>query len=288
MEGYKGDRESDSGLLPFRPGNTITRAESVKVILGALELKGVVDLSTLSEGDPWYSDILNAAQDLTPYLTSGAVLENNFIITEQEALEPNKEMTFDELLLMVRRVLDIYSCQDIDLDQDNLSDFCEEKYKIDDPNGDPDGDGIINSQECLYGLNPRDTGVSDDDNDGLSTSAEIFIHKTDPNNPDTDGGGVKDGDEVENFTDPLNGTDDNGIDDLGQAEEVLVKRNGQSGIYLEPAECNTCPCVSTFVDNADIMAGDVFYPVISIDYADPLKRTHIFSKGNEVLIEKTK
>lgn len=283
IEGYKGDREDDSGLLPFRPGNTITRAEAVKVILRALEMKGVVDLTNVEEGDPWYGEIFDVAQDLGPYMTADVLLANNYIITEQEAAEPNEEMTFDELLIMVRRVLDIYSCQDSDLDQDGVSDFCEEKYKIDDPTADPDGDGILNAQECLYGLNPRDADTEDDDHDGLSTKAEIFIYKTDPYNPDTDSGGVIDGDEVANFTDPLFAADDNSDDGDNQSGGVL--KDGEPGIYLQPAECNTCPCVSTFIDNADIMPGDVFYPVISIDYADPAKRTHIFSKGNEVLIE---
>jgi Bacterial TSP3 repeat len=53
-----------------------------------------------------------------------------------------------------------------------------------------------------------------DDNDGLSPSEEATLG-TDPANPDTDGDGLNDGDEVNNYgTDPLNSDSDNdGIDD---------------------------------------------------------------------------
>ncbi len=42
----------------------------------------------------------------------------------------------------------------------------------------------------------------DSDNDGLNNSEEISQYKTDPNNPDTDGDGFKDGDEVKNGYNP--------------------------------------------------------------------------------------
>lgn len=41
------------------------------------------------------------------------------------------------------------------------------------------------------------------DGDGISNEDEINIHGTDPNNPDTDGDGINDGDEVANGSDPL-------------------------------------------------------------------------------------
>ncbi len=346
VEGYKGNREDSSGLLPFRPLNTITRAESVKIILRALEMEKIVDLTDVGEGDPWYNEILLVAQNLDPYMTEDKLLINNYIITEQEATLADKEMTFDELLVMTQRVLDIHSCQEIDADGDGMSDFCESKYNIDAPNEDPDKDGILNSQECLYGLNPRDSESEDHDHDGLSTNAEIFIYKTDPYNPDTDGGGVIDGNEVASFSNPLDASDergskdfDNGMDDNGSdnadddrdngdgssddggdgsmddgddggdgsmddggdggddddnsGDDSVARANtgiatepkdGEPGIYIEPAECNTCPCVSTFINGDDVLPGDVFYPVIHVDYEDPEKRSYIFSKGNEVLI----
>ena len=43
----------------------------------------------------------------------------------------------------------------------------------------------------------------DSDGDGLTDGAEIFIHRTDPGNPDTDGDGWSDTDELAEETDPL-------------------------------------------------------------------------------------
>ena len=48
----------------------------------------------------------------------------------------------------------------------------------------------------------------DSDGEGLSDLSELLIHNTDPLNPDTDGGGVNDGDEVAGGGDPLDAADD--------------------------------------------------------------------------------
>lgn len=258
VEGYKGDRDVASGLLPFRPGDTITRAEAVKIILRSLEMKGVVDLTGVSEGNPWYGDFFRVAQNLTPYMTDETLLANNFIITPEEAALPLEEMSFEELLIMVQRVLEIYSCREVDDDADGMSDFCEEKYKVDDPNEDIDEDGISNAQECLYGLNPQ----SPDDNGYYDNNGQAAVDA----NFEAEGGGE-------------DGADDGG-EGAGRQSEA------ENGIYVTPAECNTCPCVSTFIDKADIMPGDVFFPVIFKEYAQPVERLHIFSKGNEVTITK--
>ncbi|MDO8512829.1 MAG: hypothetical protein Q7S57_06175 [bacterium] len=53
----------------------------------------------------------------------------------------------------------------------------------------------------------------DSDNDGLSDAMEA-LYKTDPNNPDTDGDGYKDGDEVANGYDPLIKSPNDKIDRL--------------------------------------------------------------------------
>jgi hypothetical protein len=305
ISGYKGEPDAQ-GLFPFKPENNITRAEAVKIILGALQYRNVIDISGIKEGDPWFGGYMKAAQDLTPYLKSGKPIQNNFIVTAEEANDPYKLMTFGELLTMVQRVLDTYNCFEQDGNGNGLTDYCEEKYKITDPSTDPDQDGLNNALECADNLNPTDPdtdggGVTDgkeiaahtnpldaaddaldDDNDGLSNFDETNIYHTDPHNPDTDGGGKSDGKEVENCGDPLNNTDD--------VENLACKNKSVPGLYIVPAECNACPCISTFLHKADLIPGDIFFSVVATYYSQyyatkPNDKTYIFTKGNEVTVQ---
>jgi outer membrane protein OmpA-like peptidoglycan-associated protein len=83
---------------------------------------------------------------------------------------------------------------------------------------DEDEDGLTYDQERLYGTDPYNP---DTDGDGLKDGEEIYKYRTDPLNPDTDGDGISDGDEVlTNRTDPKKSdTDDDGLTD---GEEVLT------------------------------------------------------------------
>jgi hypothetical protein len=78
------------------------------------------------------------------------------------------------------------------------------------------GDGIPDDWKVAHGLDPNDPNVAleDPDNDGL-TNLEEYQAGTDPNNPDTDGDGLSDGDEVHVYhTNPLLwDTDGDGISD---------------------------------------------------------------------------
>ncbi|MBI2634835.1 S-layer homology domain-containing protein, partial [Candidatus Peregrinibacteria bacterium] len=291
VEGYKGEAY-ENGLLPFKPENPVSRAEAVKIILEAMELQNLISLENVSEGSPWYEPFMRLAGDVN----------GKFIITDEEARDAEKELKYGALVTMAERVLTISDCVKIDKDRDGMSDYCEAKYEIDDPLKDEDGDGLQNKDECFYGLNPKDSdtdngGTSDgqeinfgtnprhraddpedNDEDGLSDSAEILIYGTNPNDEDSDDGGTDDGQEAVNLTDPLDGLDDG----------KRGKRNsGEDGIYIVPAKCDTCPCVSTLIDSAEVVEGDKFFPVIGTFGEDGKDdgKVDIFSKGNEVIIE---
>ncbi|MCE7934777.1 MAG: hypothetical protein DYG96_09310 [Chlorobi bacterium CHB2] len=85
---------------------------------------------------------------------------------------------------------------------------------------DSDGDGLKNSEEREIGTDPNNP---DTDGDGLRDGAEVRDHKTDPLKPDTDGDGLNDGAEVDTHkTDPLKADTDG--DSLNDGEEVMTTK----------------------------------------------------------------
>lgn len=65
---------------------------------------------------------------------------------------------------------------------------------------DADSDGILDADEKAQGLNPAEY---DTDGDGLSDKAEIEQYKTDPKKADSDGDTFWDGNEILNGYNPL-------------------------------------------------------------------------------------
>jgi len=195
VNGYKGEVD-EKGLTPYKPSNTITRAEAAKIILEALEMQGVLDLGEIQLEAPWYKPYIKISQDLTKYLKANSGVKNNFILTPEEALNPDALITRGDMMMMALRVLDFYDCSE-------------------------------NNNE-----NTTDEKVSDDT-----------------------------------------------IDLNGNVSDVV----GDKGIYVVPGECNTCPCVSTLSNKAEVTAGDIFFSVISTP-----DESSIFSKSNDILIGNVK
>ena len=125
---------------------------------------------------------------------------------------------------VVTKTEDGYSVDFLDSDGDGLPDIYENMIGTDLNNPDTDGDGLTDYQEVyITGTDPTKydsvtDGVSDadadPDEDGLTNAQEIELG-TDPQNDDTDGDGLKGGEEVNDYhTDPLNpDTDRDGLPD---------------------------------------------------------------------------
>jgi Big-like domain-containing protein/thrombospondin type 3 repeat protein len=109
-----------------------------------------------------------------------------------------------------------------DSDGDGLTDPYELDNSLDPNDTDTDGDGMPDGWENdnKPAVHPRfaDGPLEDDDNDSLTDIRE-YQNNSDPNNPDTDGDTLIDGDEVDIYgTDPSDSDTDG--DGLGDGEEV--------------------------------------------------------------------
>jgi len=302
IKGY--EDYDDTSLNPFMPNKTINLAEAIFIIVNGLKLIEVIDGEKLvtDNSTSWYEVYMDAALNLNKYVSSSVSLKNSFIVTQDEAVNPGQELTRGKSLEIAYRVLDAYNCTIIDKNNNGMSDYCEAKYKITDPNADEDNDGLINKDECRYSTDPTnpDTdggGVkdgdevrlrtnpldpiddqNDTDGDGLTDREELNVYKTDPNKADTDNGGINDGTEVKtNKTNPLDGSDDYKV---GDQQEVLQVYETEAGVYLVPGSCDSCPCVSSVEYKSDLRKGDILYTIIVNK-----NETQIYSKSNEQKVE---
>lgn len=223
ITGYLGEVDAN-GQAPFKPNNTITRAEASKIMIEALISQGVLEnVDVSADAEPWYDPYIEIAQDLSPYLVDeGTLGDDLFIITAEEAADPLQVITRYEFVEMSVRVLQAYNCFDLDSDSDGLINYDEEN-----------------------------------------------LYETDPYNPDSDAGGVSDGDEVTRGTNPLDGEDD--FDDGSGL-------NFAAGVYAVREPCFTCPCLGNIDWDSDLRKDDTVFAIIRNDEGT------IFGVSNKVLI----
>lgn len=154
------------------------------------------------------SEILDQGNILKEEANKTAILEDS----DKDGLLDSEEIIFGT------------SIDKVDTDGDGLFDREEVKvYKTDPLNSDTDGDGYLDGDEVKGGRNPKGQGMLynlpgassndindyspidsdiDSDNDGLFDYQELNLYMTDPLNPDTDGDGYLDGEEVKNGYNP--------------------------------------------------------------------------------------
>lgn len=107
---------------------------------------------------------------------------------------------------------------------------------------DTDGDNLLDGWESEYMLDPTDNGDTDPDFGEFGDPDEDFLDNfgeqaagTDPNDPDTDGDGLLDGDEYSlYFSNPL--LTDSDFDGLSDMEEVEL---GEDGYITDPIFADT-------------------------------------------------
>ncbi|MCW8193449.1 S8 family serine peptidase [Proteobacteria bacterium 005FR1] len=169
--------------------------------------------SGTSMAAPHVTGILGLAKDAAPALTA-AELKQQLLDTAVRSSALN-----DRIIEGRRAVADFLF---VDLDRDGLNDSWESTYGLDPSNPldagfDLDGDGLSNRDEFVLGTRPD---KQDTDGDNLSDADEVNLHRSDPLKPDTDGDGLTDGDEVRvHGTDPARSdTDDDGINDREEIE----------------------------------------------------------------------
>jgi hypothetical protein len=152
------------------------------------------------------------------------------------------------------------------------------------------GDGIPDDWKVAHGLDPNDPycALEDPDNDGL-TNLEEYQNGTDPHNPDTDGDGLSDGDEVHIYhTNPLLwDTDGDGISDGVEVQTGSDPLNIHSfNLAAALSSITVSPAAFTLVFNT--VSGEASRQLVAtgnvidgrtIDLLNPLYQTQVNSSN---------
>ncbi|MBU1114534.1 MAG: outer membrane beta-barrel protein, partial [Bacteroidetes bacterium] len=110
---------------------------------------------------------------------------------------------------------------------------------------DPDNDGLTNCEEEKLGT---DSENADSDGDGLKDGEEVQKYNTDPLNADSDGDGLKDGEEVNTYkTSPTKADSDS--DGLNDYEEVITYKTDPLKVDTDGDGLNDGDEVNTYKTN---------------------------------------
>jgi len=125
---------------------------------------------------------------------------------------------------------------EVGTETDIASDITDDRILFGEP-VDKDGDGLEDDREVELGTDPNNW---DSDGDDLSDGDEIIVWKTDPLNPDTDGDSFEDGEEIKNGFRP---------DGDGRIFEVPAE---DEGAEVSPTTEEVAPPVDTTAGDEDV------------------------------------
>ncbi len=169
---------------------------------------------------------------LVAFLLLGTAAIQTSCSAEEEVVNENVDVDNDGLTDEQEMELGT-DPNDPDTDGDGLQDGEEMEFYDTDPlDGDTDGDGLNDGQEInAYNTDPTD---DDSDDDGLTDGEEINEFRTNPNADDSDEDGIPDGEEVKDYgTDPTDPDSDND----GVSDKVELERG------TDPADPNDPPAI---------------------------------------------
>ncbi len=158
--------------------------------------------------------------------TNGVVLTHTFIANSTETVilldgRPVTDRAMPDHNAIIEGATLELAAAPVDSDSDGLWDAWEMDVfgNLDQTAaGDPDNDGLKNSDEFTSNTDPN---KADTDGDGLNDGMEVNTTHTDPAKTDSDGDGLNDGDEVNTYgTDPAKADTDG--DTLNDSSEVMT------------------------------------------------------------------
>jgi uncharacterized delta-60 repeat protein len=197
--------------------------------LGSFDPRVVVSAEGFEVFDP--DEVLNSPEDPDGVMDDIAIN----LAANLGTLNPGQSTTLVFYYILgstVVEVRDLFRGLDQDTDSDGMGDLWETAYEFNpnDPSDaglDKDSDGLTNLEEYHQGTSADDP---DSDGDGLSDGDEVHLYGTSPVNADTDGDGLDDNLELNNYhTDPLNpDMDGDGYSDRIEAQTGSYPRAATS------------------------------------------------------------